>query len=227
MDRETTCPEIEVLERYAAGRLQKPEAEAFEKHLAVCGICSVVIERLGDFDQVAAAVTAGGPEPDWTAMEGRLGVRSGTGGKVKGGGWGGSWFRSPALGYAMALALAYPAWLGVSRRGDSPAAQDGPAGRGASVVDLNATRSETGLPVVGAGAGGRVVLQFLAPAEPGTRQRAEIRDGGGKVMDLGEVKSFDGRGNFALVVDPEKLAAGRCVLVVRGGGESVFEFERQ
>lgn len=229
MESHVKCPEIEVLERYAAGRLPRPEAKEFEAHLEVCGICSVVIERLADFEEAAEAES--GPEPDWQQMERRLGVRRE---KSAARWWGGWLIRWPALGYALALVLAYPAWLGVTRRGEAPAVQERLAGTWAGSVDLNATRGELAMPAVSAASEERaVVVQFFAPARAGVRQRAEIRDGAGRVaMDLGEVKSFDGRGNFAVVVDPRKLAVGRYRLVVRGGvegaeQETAFEFERR
>lgn len=224
------CPEIEVVERYARGQSPEMEAKEFEAHLEVCGICSLVIERLVDFDSVAAAAMKG-PEPDWGVMERRLGVQR----EERRSGWMGvSLFQLPVLGYALALALVYPAWLGVTRRTEAPAAREEWAATWAGSVDLTATRGDLAMPAVTAAGGERAaVLQFYAPAGAGIAQQAEVRDAKGRVVaDLGEVKSYDGRGNFAVVVDPRKLAAGQYRLVVRGGVDgpeqlSTFEFERK
>lgn len=230
MNLDGKCPEIDVVERYACGRSPEMEAKEVEAHLEVCGVCSIVIDRLGDFDSVAATAMKG-PEPDWGAMERKLGVRR----EERRSGWMGvSLFRLPVLGYALALMLVYPAWLGVTRKAEAPAGREQWAATWAGSVDLTATRGNLAMPAVTAAGGERaVVLQFYAPAEAGIAQRAEIRDAGGRVVvDLGEVKSFDGRGNFSVVVDPRTLAAGPYRLVVRGGAEgpaqvSAFEFERK
>jgi hypothetical protein len=229
MDANGECPKIEFLERYAAGRLPDLDAEELEAHLEVCGICSLIVERMGDFDHAAAVERE--PTPGWQAMEARMGFR----GEAHQRGWR-NWFlfRYPALGYVLALALAYPSWLGVTRKAGAPTAQGEWAGSWARSVDLNAVRGQSTAAVISPATGERaLVLEFFVPAGEGVRQRAELRDNTGKTMeDLGEVKSYDGRGNFAVVLDPRKLPVGRYRLVVLGGAngerqETGFDFERR
>jgi hypothetical protein len=129
------------------------------------------------------------------------------------------------LGYGLAAVLVYPAWLGVAGRRERP---ESPAAA-ARIVDLTATRGEAELPVVEEQPREKaVVLQFFVPVRAGEHYVAEIRDSAGKVAaSLGEVKSYDGNGNFAVLVEPRGLKAGRYRVVVEGGGSAVFGFERR
>jgi len=244
MEQRTHCPEIEVLEKYLRGRLQEQEAGVFSKHLEVCGLCSVVVERLRDLDAAMAAVSAE-PEPDWGLMERRIEeeckkLRATAPKVVKSAGWasGGLWI--PALGYGLALALVYPAWLGITRKPvPSLATPAAPEARGvvatpASFVDLNATRDLQGLPKVTERAGeAAAVLSFFVPSTAGVRHTASILDSADKVvLDLGEITSHDGNGNFCVVVDPRSLPVGRYRLTVRENGSlgeraTSFEFVRE
>jgi hypothetical protein len=185
-----------------------------------------MVERLREYDAGAVA-EAGDKDPDWGSMERRLAeeCRAKAAERSKGPGRSGWGLWVPALGYGLAAVLIYPAWLGVAGRREKP---ESPAAA-ARIVDLTAVRGEAGLVVVEERAGERaVVLQFFVPVRAGERYTAEIRNSAGQVVArLGEVKSYDGNGNFAVVVEPRGLKAGRYVVVVQGGASAVFGFERR
>jgi hypothetical protein len=241
MSESTRCPEIEVLEKYVDGQLSEREAVAFKSHLELCGLCSLLIERLKDFDAQASEISPG-PEPDWGTMQTRLEEECEKAAPParKPEGWLSGRFWIAALGYGLAVILVYPAWLGITRK-RVPAAPPASkpevhaiAASGASLVDLNTTRDDRGLPAVTERAGERAaILAFFVPALPGTRHEAAIRDGSNRVaLDLGEIRSFDGRGNFCVVVDPRSLPPGQYRLTVKQGvgsteSETSFEFLRR
>jgi anti-sigma factor RsiW len=240
MDERSQCPEVEVVERFVRGELPAPAAEEFRAHLEVCGVCCVIVERLREFETAGAPVSRGS-EPDWKPMERRLAeeCRRMYPEKTKqadGSRWG--WW-VPALGYGLAVILVYPAWLGIARRPEREAvrgvtlAAPRLIASGASLVDLNTTRGQQGLPVVTARAGEQAaVLSFFVRGLPGAAYMASIVDEAGNVaVDAGAIRSYDGKGNYCVVVDPGVLKKGQYRLVVkekdRPAAGEIFEFERR
>lgn len=246
MEEFTQCPEIRVLERYVSGSLSSEEKASFGSHLQVCGICGVIVERLRELDAESAA-TPEVEEPNWEQMGARLEdecrrVRASRYPERARRHWltGSLWF--PALGYGLAVALLYPAWLGITRQPSPQLPSESPppvqqrlrAATSGAIVDLNTTRDEQRLPVVAEGAKGRTaVLSFFVPAPSEVRLAAAILDSTNKpVHDIGEITSYDGRGNYCVVVDARALPIGRYQLVVKevGGSDQAqasFEFERR
>jgi len=237
MEERSQCPEVEVVERYVRGELPAPAAEEVRAHLEVCGICCVVVERLRELE---AAVSPGsrGAEPNWETMERRLAeecrrMYPEKAKQAERSRWG--WW-VPALGYGLVVILAYPAWLGISRRPgeagvSAPAVQ--PVG-GAALVDLNTTRAGQSLPVVVEREGETAaVLTFFVRAAAGTRLSVAIVDGAGRVVqEFREVRSSDDQGNYCVVVDPHSLPLGKYRLTAKDSNRPAesgtsFEFVRQ
>jgi len=106
------CPSAEALERFASGRSPEREAEQIRNHIAGCGACDWVVEKAREFDRAVES-----PRSSMAA-----------------------WFRRPALGYALAALLAYPAYLGITRRAPQPAAAPSVDMVPALLVDVNPVR---------------------------------------------------------------------------------------
>ncbi|MBN9661517.1 MAG: hypothetical protein J0H49_25200 [Acidobacteria bacterium] len=225
MRQKFQCPDIHVLDQFVARRLDASAEESFQRHLAVCGLCEELVERLRDFDREATSLS---PEPDWTAMEARLeqacrGRSTATAkpnlAPVR---W---WQRSPLIpvfGYTLAAALVYPAWLGWTRKAPQPPA---PApvpqarafvGAAARVLDFNTVRGDQSPAALEARPGvNTAALLFFLPVGPQARLTAEIVDGSGAVAaSIGEISSYDRNGNFCVVVAMDGWAPGQYRLVV-------------
>jgi hypothetical protein len=153
-------------------------------------------------------------------------------------GWGSRWI--PAFGYVLALALVYPAWLGVRQRpavAQAPVTlppMEGIAGSGAALVDLNTTRAGKEPPVVAERAGeSAAVLTFFVPAAVGARLSVVIGDASGRaVLEFPEVQSSDDQGNYCVVVDPRRLPRGAYRLTAKDRNRPAqpgnsFEFVRR
>ncbi len=228
-----------------AGDLDAPAAAQCDEHLAVCGLCAELLERLRDFDLAAATMVA---EPDWLPAERRISEAcrqrlEGQRGRTQGiGGWLKSLSLLPALASTLVLGLAYPAWLGfrdMTQRPavlrPAPAVQVFPAAA-AQVVDLNTVREQQSLPVIDGPEGQRVVaLLFFVPVTLEARPRAEIRSEAGElVLNLEAIASYDRNGNFCVVAETNAWKSGQYRLVVypdakgpRSGRTYSFPFVRR
>jgi hypothetical protein len=98
------------------------------------------------------------------------------------------------------------------------------------VVDLNATRGPGRVAEVPGGEKSAVALMFFVPTEGEGTLSAVIEDSRGTAaIQGGELRSYDGRGNYCLVVDAGGMAAGQYKLRVKesAGRETTFEFVRR
>src|SRR5271157_5591163 len=138
-----------------------------------------------------------------------------------------AWFRRPALGYALAALLAYPAYLGISgwRAGihRTPAAA-APAGLlPALVLDANpvrgAARSAARLPREPDSV---VLLSVVLPARPGAAYDLAVLDGSGKEVASRRGLAGNG-GEFTVALPRRLLRAGEYTLRVEGDGQR-FQF---
>lgn len=244
MSRGVHCPEIDVLERYVAAELDLHAAQEFESHLQLCGLCSELVERLREFDSVAADLT---PEPDWTLAERRIEkacqdqARPHAAAKPAAAYWWSGSRLVASLGYGLALVLVYPAWLGLTRR-TAPVLNRPPilqakaiTGASARVLDLNTSRGAQAPSILGNQAdAGVVALLFFVPVAPQVRPLVQLRDESDSIVrDFGQISSYDRNGNFCLVIDVDELKQGRYHLLARaepavnGGGRTfTFPFER-
>jgi hypothetical protein len=217
------CPRAEELERFARGELAPAERERVDEHLAHCGLCTLLVERLPEFDSEALSDPPAAL-PGWERVRGRLDRRfhaylNTTRPKPRrllG------WLRAPALAYALALALLYPAYLGL-RRATAPGAV---ALRPALLLNLDVARAEAAPPTLDrADAGGPVVLAFSLPARAGLRYQARLLDGAGRaVAGPAEVRGGVAPGQFHLACAPGTLAVGDYRLVVNAAGERDYVF---
>lgn len=244
MSRGVHCPEIEVLEQYVAAELDLQAAQEFESHLQLCGLCSELVERLREFDSVAADIT---PEPDWTLAERRIEkacqvqAPSKASAKSAAAHWLSGSRLVPAIGFGLAMALVYPAWLGLTRK-PAPVPDHPPmlqaraiTGVSARVLDLNTSRGAQAPSIVGNQAdAGVVALLFFLPVAPQVRPAVQLRDESDSIVrDFGPISSYDRTGNFCIVINVDELKQGRYHLLARtepaanGGGRTfTFPFER-
>ncbi len=190
------CPDSRFLADYASGELDETEANRLDKHIAACGICGSLMERLRAFDSDESL--NGGPE--WAGVSGRMEARFGQFLREQGTTpvkprerWRFRKFLwNPIPAYAVMLALVYPAWLGISgsRAGQIPAKPM----ESLRLIRLDATRSAEA-PV----AAGLPALSFFVPVRDGFQYRAAILDHDGKsIAGPISIQSYDGQGNFLI-----------------------------
>ena len=187
------CPDSEALTRYALGQMAEDEAAAIRRHVSVCGMCDLVLERMKPFDRPEV-------ESGWQRLR---------------------FFRHPALGWAFAILLAIPAWRAwrapepahpeVSR--PIPMAAPLPKIRSLSYMDLNRTRGTAKATAAGSGP---AVLDFLVPAVPGATYTAVLRSGGVEVRQ--PISSWNGIGAYYLLVEDPTLLMSGCELAVEERG---------
>ena len=201
--RRGPCPEAEKLARLVSGELSADEATSIRAHVAVCGACDAMVLRLRKFEEAKedhSPVTAR-EERIWAkVLPSRPGAR-----------------RVVALaGYAVAAGLLVCGYLGVLPRRNAERAL--PSWDAAEKIDLNRVRGGAS-PVAAKASSQFVILSFFVDIRPDLRYEA--------VLDVGEVKgvtSYDGVGNFHLVVDRRLLGPGRHVLTVREASLRTIEF---
>jgi hypothetical protein len=193
------CPSSEALERFAIGESPEGESRQIRDHLAGCGACDWVVEKAREFDR---------------AGESRSGSLA-------------AWFRRPVLGYALAALLAYPAYLGITRRPakvDRTPAAASPAGLlPALLVDVNpvrgAGRSAARLP---RDPDGVVLLSVVLPARAGTAYDLAVLDAAGGVVAARRGLAGDG-GEFTVALPRRLLRAGEYTLRAEGDRQR-FQF---
>ena len=196
------CPDSRFLADYASGELDDTEANRLDKHIAVCGICGSLMERLQAFDSDENSDENAGPV--WAGVSRRMEARFGQflreqGNPVKRRER--SRFRkflwNPIPAYAVMLALIYPAWLGISglRATRTPV----PGLESARLIRLDATRSAQAPVAAVSGGAGLPTLSFFVPVRDGFQYRAAILDHDGKPMAGPiSIQSYDGQGNFLI-----------------------------
>lgn len=234
MRQKFPCPDIQVLDQFVASQLDARTEESFQRHLAVCGLCEELVERLRNVDRDASALS---PEPDWTAMEARLAqaCRDRSAATTKPVVAPVRWWQTvplvPMLGYGLAVALVYPAWLGWTRKAPlppppTPLPQAHPfVGAAARILDFNTVRGDQSPLTLEAIPGvNTAVLLFFLPVGPQTRLTAEIVTASGTVAaDLRGLSSYDGNGNFCVVLATDGWQPGQYRLVVHpqpGNGQA-------
>jgi putative zinc finger protein len=215
------CPSTELLAKFLEGDLAGEDSAEITSHLASCGICDSLVERMRRFDDPEA----------WQEADRRLAQRfdrflSRQRPLVL------SILSGPWLAYAMALLLIYPAYRGLVRRpieqrGAPPSS--GPAGlASAKVLQLDATRSAGGSEVALTERDKVFILAFFVPIRNGLRYSAEIVNPAGRIIAAQpEIASYDGRGNFYLVCARQQFISGQYVLTVKESGGANREFRFQ
>ncbi|MEO8661757.1 MAG: hypothetical protein ABI693_25045 [Bryobacteraceae bacterium] len=205
-----SCPAHEVLEKYRNGELSPAMELEVSSHVEECGVCSLLMERLDAFD---AAVTSSGQSSGERQLDRRMEqflARQRPAPRR----WRWEW----ALGYALALLLVYPAWLGLrpqpSLRAVPPTAV---------LLDLNVVRDQAPAPTLGPGSG-NVVFSFFLPAKPGEHLVAKLTDNRGSAIGA-PVEFTGGDGNYMLVYPLSMFPPGEYRLnVVSPEGPHVFTF---
>ena len=205
------CPTIEVLTRFSFGDSPEREAEDVRAHVSVCGLCDALLFRMKGFPATASETTA----PRMRLFD---------------------YLRSPALGYVLAAALAYPAYIGLRPSPPfspplppQPAAVEAPPG-----LSLNEVRGGTSGDAA-AVAGDHFLIHFALPVSAHRQYRATVRGADGKeiVADL-PIRSWDSLGNFSLVCRAADFPPGKYSVEVEEldegagtvAGKKVFTFLR-
>ncbi|MEK7407511.1 MAG: zf-HC2 domain-containing protein [Acidobacteriota bacterium] len=201
--RKRDCPRAEVLASYLGGEASEEESAEVRRHLAACGVCDLLVERMKAFER--------DPHP-------------GPGKRVLG------WLRTPAFAYALVALLLYPAYMGTLGRRRAaevkPAVpRQPPLGvEPAKVLELS---PERGAKVqVSPGERDKVfVLSFFVPVREGVWYTATITGEDGKAVAAPrQLEDHDGAGNFHLVCSRDLFRPGRYVLTVTESGGRTFSF---
>lgn len=224
-ERRGACPPPERLAGYLEGSLAAEERDEVQRHVAACGLCDCLLERIQGFEAPAPSE----PRVDWPSAERRIRNRVFAGAEP----WSARLIRllrQPVLAYGIAVLTAVWAYLAISGRREAPPAPPGPPRAAMEVVrtiDLNRTRGETQQLSLGPDEQ-RFLLSFFVPIRTGFRYQAAI-DGGAAV----DIISQDGLGNFHVLCHRGRLSAGRHRLIVTeldsnsGRTERSFEFAFQ
>ncbi len=162
-------------------------------HAARCGLCDNLLERMKAFDEPSESPL---PDSEWRGMERDLAADferrlaknrpPNRRGLLRARLW------HPALGYALAIILAFPAarWF-LRERAPAPAPAavaiaGPPAAAWVPTIELNTTRDRQPAP------------DAMAPSDEFARYSVEIRDAAGKsVATVRDLVSSDGRGSLA------------------------------
>jgi hypothetical protein len=209
-----TCPDSVVLSSYVSGTLARPVVEEIERHLSCCGLCDAAVLR------VREAERAWDKDPS-ARREGRASRL----------GW-----LVPAMGYALALVLVYPAYVGINAKLATkptppivlPTGNDLPnPATPIKGFNLNLARDST--------SGGNViqlalsddffVIWFFVPAQRGVQYRATISDTLGHSILASSPIQSDAEGNSMVICRRTSFAPGRWFLTVSGARDRfVFPF---
>jgi hypothetical protein len=226
------CPGAEALAGFAADSLPPGETSRIQAHVAVCGICDSLVERLRRGGEPVP-----GDPPGWSATDRRLRTRFFPRAR---------WQRillHPAVAYGIALSALVVALVVALVPGRQRAQAVLPAAppiamESVRTIDLNVTRGghvpqvdvpRFDVPPLATDPREKfLLLSFLIDFHPIFRYAASL-DGG----PAGDVESSDGKGNFAVLFSRGLLVAGRHRLTVTeinpgsGKAERSFEFAFQ
>jgi hypothetical protein len=201
--RRGPCIQAVKLAAFTSGELPDAEVASIRAHVALCGACDAMLVRLRKFEE---AKTGDLPvdareERSWAKL---LLARSWTKEAVA------------VVGYALAAGVLVCGYLGLlpQRNVERPL----PSWESVESIDLNRVRGGTA--ALGPKSSSQFVMfSFFVDIRPDLHYEA--------VLDGGEAKSitsYDGLGNFHLVVDRRLLGPGRHVLTMHEANLRTVEF---
>jgi hypothetical protein len=200
--RRGPCPGAETLAAFALGELPGAEVASMRAHVAVCGACDAMLLRLRKFEE---------------AKTGDLRVDAREEGRLATVVLARPWMKEAfgILGYALAAGALVCGYLGLLPQRNVERSL--PSWEAADSIDLNRVRGGT-LPRV-AKTSSQLILSFFVDIRPDLQYEA-VLDG----AEAKSITSYDGLGNFHLVVDRRLLDPGRHMLVVREANLRTIEF---
>jgi len=241
---EDKCPDAQELARCYASELSDERANEVRRHVEACGKCDLLVERLRQFDEAAQSGAPDLPPSAWqeidqrltNRMEALLNAQAKPATAPNRGGLGGmsqtmaAFLRRPAVGYAIALALCYPAYLGI-RPKPNPASETpkavapAPAAKilappftaqPAPVLDLDGVRGplQPSNRVQLTEQDRFFVLSFFVPIRTDRRYTATILNEAGTTIAPEEELPQPDHGNFVLVCAREPFRPGEYRLIV-------------
>ncbi|MCI0604306.1 hypothetical protein L0156_15010 [bacterium] len=206
--RRGDCPGSDELLQYQQKSLPEEQLVKTKQHIDSCGLCDSIVTRLAQFD---SAVT----EKPKQSIPWMVTVRQ--------------FFLQPAVAYLVALALLYPAYVGIFRKPvivekitKAPAppiqgvgsAQDFDLGEG--TVQRGGSPSLAPVQVIRISAEEKFfILNFFVPVRPDRRYEMQIVDDKGEQITAGKVTSRDRLGNFSLVCTWELFPPDPYVLTIK------------
>jgi hypothetical protein len=200
--RRGPCPPAETLAALASGELMGAEAKSIRAHVAVCGACDAMLVRLRRFEEAKT----GELPVDAREERSRAKVFLAR-----------SWRQAVGMaGYALASGVLVCGYLGWLPRRDVE--RPLPSWESVEGIDLNRVRGGA-TPLRLRSPSLFVILSFFVDIRPDLRYDARL-DGG----EAKGITSYDGLGNFHVVVDRRLLGPGRHVLTVREANLRTLEF---
>src|SRR5438445_693981 len=121
--RTPMCPGVDELEKFAAGNTPREEHHRIETHIASCGVCDLLVEKIKSLDREGGAEGPGQAPSDWDETDRRLTKRMENYLRSRGARKGraaallpsmAAFLQKPAVAYSIALILCYPAYRGIT-----------------------------------------------------------------------------------------------------------------
>ena len=205
-ERRGPCPPPDELLGFLERRLNPADLTRINEHIEACGLCDIALTRLRGTEAEAVSRVS-------TTQKGVQ-----------------AFFWNPMVAYGLAALLAYPAYLGISRRRTAyPASPNSsasvPAAEAVPVFDLTQTRgAATGIHL--AAGDERFGLRLFAPLKPGYTYAASVKAASGTtVQEVPKLGRPDALGIVLVVCTRSAFSPGEYRLVVRETSSGHQEFE--
>ena len=213
------CPDTDQLVSFLTGELAAEDSEKITRHVAACGVCDALLERMRGFDDPEAWLDADRRLTERFHSFLNMQQRSVF-----------SVLRPSRIAYLIVLLLLYPAYRGLvpalaKHQTWPPPAPPLPALESAKILRLDTTRGASVSTMVLTERDKVFILSFFVPIKTDLRYSAAIEDGLAKIIATPtEISSYDSQGNFYLICDRHLFTGGQYVLVVKEFGRDSREF---
>jgi hypothetical protein len=240
--RSSMCPGVDELEKFAVGNTPREEHHRIETHIAACGICDLLVEKIKNLDQEGGAEGPGPAPSDWDEADRRLTRRMRAYLRSRGAPKGraallramAAFLQKPTVAYAIALILCYPAYRGITSEPKAVGPYDRPKITAERPLVTNPPLAATGVkaPRVfdlnGVRVGSRrsdllqlterdkvFGLSFFVPVRGTLRYTAAIRNEAGATIGVEQELPSQETGNFILFCDRQWFSPGSYQLTVK------------
>ena len=222
------CPEPELLELFLKGELDQARADELRLHLASCGLCTLLAERIEAFHALAVSPQLPA-SADWDRLQPdiderfRQTIRAAQPAAPPSRKNLGFWLTRPAVAWCCTFVLAFTTWFGFTRPVTNSISPPPAPLRAVSAqfLDLNATRNGHTAPSAPftLRPGSPVVLGFFAAIQPGQSYIAGLTNQSGEVIFRNvPILPNDALGNFFVECDQSLLRPGGYLLTLSSTG---------
>src|SRR5262245_61654743 len=202
------CPTADELLQFQQQALPLEQLVKLKQHIEGCGVCDSIIAGLKEFDLTVTE------KPKLA-----LNIRQ--------------FFLRPAVAYVIALALLYPAYVGIFRKPEvvekkinvsMPAQTVGSVQNfdlGEGINQRSGTASNASDHIIRIAAAEEfIILNFFVPVRPDRRYEMQINDDNGKKIAAATITARDQLGNFSVICPHTLFSGGNYLLTVRETDQS-------